>query len=1201
MLGDYGSDINAIPDDIYQKVLQAEPSITVTTFEKPKSLSCAFKSDGQEDRILSFTASRSAKLNITIVLPGPGIPVRIRGVEFCVVDQPMDEVLIGRPFLNTIGFNLNDHLNNIHKHIHEKTIEEIDTANLKAVTSEYRGMSYQESYDDPIGLPDGVTAGIGLDSKESIDKEFTRIITEARNNGISEGGSKILSNTLEKYSDTFRIKLGPDPPAKVEPLVITPTDNAKPYRSPQRRYAPIQRDFIAQTIRELEAIGAIYKNPSARWASPALAVSKPGSDKLRFTVDLRGPKSRTVPIQSAMPHLESHLQDVAGSKCFASVDLAHGYWQVPLAEESQEMLSIQTPLGVYSSKRLLQGGSDSGNHFQAVLAQKFDGRVKRLLQWLDDFLMYAKNESQLLEDFEAFLSVCSEIGLKVHAEKTKFFMREAKFCGRIISAEGVKYHPRQFDSLLNMKRPTMEADLQQFLCATNWMRNSIPEYATRIEPLHKLLETCYKKAGKRTKRALRNLSITSLWGTIHDDTFASIKSQLAAAVKLAHPKPNTALCLFTDASETHWSAILTQVHKDQRRKEIEDQEHEPLCFLSGAFTGSSANWSMPEKEGFAVVEGMCRLDYLVLGRNVSVYTDHANLVYMYDPYGRDPGISHHTASKLMRWALKLSAFRYVVEHISGERNVWADMLTRWAVKPRDKVGIGYHVKALMYAPITLSLDEELDWPVRDEIINSQELAQEEPPKSFRKTGNGWVDDENRMWIPSSDDKLKLRILIAAHAGYGGHRGKDVTLYSIESQFAWNNMRNDVNHFVGTCLHCLATAPGCTVPRPLGHAMHAVEPNKLLHFDFCFISDGQDDYKYVLVMKDDHSGYVWLKPTTEATAEATAEHLINWFSSFGVVEQWVSDCGTHFKNELVKLLRERVKAEHHFTLAYCPWSNGTVEVVCRELLRATRALLSEYQLPMTSWPQVLPIVQSVLNNSMLKRLGNYCPLTAFTGLPQSTPLLSIKNKVNDVVKIHSISKVRAIQAVNTANLQESLNAMHKHVAERADARRRSAIAAHNRKTNVQPINFTKGDFVLRGARKSQRGRKPQLMWHGPFQVVKVHSEYIFTIKNLLNGKTEEAHGRRLKLFRNSEYQVTEELINHLAYQEGELLVIEEFRGIRQRRGQTELHVKWKGFDVSESDWISTQSLRDDVPVMLDQYLSHLRKNGTPHEKKLAASI
>lgn len=141
-----------------------------------------------------------------------------------------------------------------------------------------------------------------------------------------------------------------------------------------------QREFINRTVKELEQVGAIYKNPTARWASPALAVPKPGSGQLRFTVDLRGPNSMTVKITSAMPHLESKFQDVAGSTCFVSCDLAHGYWQIPLAAESQEMLSIQTPRGVFSSRRLLQDGSDSGNHFQAVLGHRFSGRVDKMLQ-----------------------------------------------------------------------------------------------------------------------------------------------------------------------------------------------------------------------------------------------------------------------------------------------------------------------------------------------------------------------------------------------------------------------------------------------------------------------------------------------------------------------------------------------------------------------------------------------------------------------------------------------------------------------------------------------------------------------------------------------------------------------------------------------------------------------------------------------------
>ena len=214
-----------------------------------------------------------------------------------------------------------------------------------------------------LNFPERIAAGIGKDSDEDIDKAFETIKSNAQEGGIYESGLYRLDAILQKYRGVFRIKLGPDPPADVPPLTITLAENSTPYRSPQRRYSQQARVSIIRTIRELEAVGAVYKNPSLRWASPVLAVPKPGSDKLWFTVDLRRPNARTVPIQSAMTHLESTFQDIVGSTCFANVDLAHGYWQVPLSPESLEMMSIQTPIGVYSSRRLLQGGSDSDNHF----------------------------------------------------------------------------------------------------------------------------------------------------------------------------------------------------------------------------------------------------------------------------------------------------------------------------------------------------------------------------------------------------------------------------------------------------------------------------------------------------------------------------------------------------------------------------------------------------------------------------------------------------------------------------------------------------------------------------------------------------------------------------------------------------------------------------------------------------------------------
>jgi hypothetical protein len=93
------------------------------------------------------------------------------------------------------------------------------------------------------------------------------------------------------------------------------------------------------------------------------------------------------------------------------------------------------------------------------------------------------------------------------------------------------------------------------------------------------------------------------------------------------------------------------------------------------------------------------------------------------------------------------------------------------------------------------------------------------------------------------------------------------------------MANDVKVFVQNCLHCVATVPGSKEPRPLGTQLHATKPNEILHFDFLCIGLSRDGkYQYLLLLKDDLSGYLWLVPCRTADAAATVDALIRWFAA-----------------------------------------------------------------------------------------------------------------------------------------------------------------------------------------------------------------------------------------------------------------------------------------------------------------------------------
>ncbi len=103
-------------------------------------------------------------------------------------------------------------------------MDDLESSSLKYAAVRYQGLSYQRADDDPISLPLALSAGIGRDTKESIDNEFRRIEKEAKANGLSSTGQTRLSNLLERHRDVFRIRLGPDPPAKVTPLRIVPVN-----------------------------------------------------------------------------------------------------------------------------------------------------------------------------------------------------------------------------------------------------------------------------------------------------------------------------------------------------------------------------------------------------------------------------------------------------------------------------------------------------------------------------------------------------------------------------------------------------------------------------------------------------------------------------------------------------------------------------------------------------------------------------------------------------------------------------------------------------------------------------------------------------------------------------------------------------------------------------------------------------------------
>jgi RNase H-like domain found in reverse transcriptase/Integrase zinc binding domain len=349
---------------------------------------------------------------------------------------------------------------------------------------------------------------------------------------------------------------------------------------------------------------------------------------------------------------------------------------------------------------------------------------------------------------------------------------------------------------------------------------------------------------------------------------------LDAAATLAHPRDEMRICFHRCVAKVLVGRSISGPPKDLD-KLLADQRHEPLAFISSTFKGISSRWPIVEKEAFAIVKTTDRLDFFLLHPNgFSLFCDRRNLQYIFDPLTTNPGLARNSASKLFRWALMLSVLSYTIEFLPGDSNVWADLMTRWGAPEVVPILLARRIRGIFRAPIAPSFDSEFEWPDVSAGRSAQASATCTPPIGFeaRESDSTFASSSGAAWIPIDAVELQLRLSILAHTGADGHRSVASTITALSSYFFWTTMRSDISDFVKSCIHCLATTGGSRVPRPLGEALHADKPNVVLHFDFLYVGKSSSVPIYILVLRDDMPGYVWLWPCKHADAPSTVDAL-----------------------------------------------------------------------------------------------------------------------------------------------------------------------------------------------------------------------------------------------------------------------------------------------------------------------------------------
>ncbi|OWZ13400.1 hypothetical protein PHMEG_00013278 [Phytophthora megakarya] len=544
-------------------------------------------------------AREAVRLQIRLhTAAGPVEPADL--VTCLIIEEDEDEFIVGNDVLLSLGIDVSRQL-------------------------EQLAGNSQEQDDDPFNVEDDARSG--LDDDDEIRAGVELLIEAALENEFPAEFVDELRRIVFKH-DIWRLVLRDDPPAKVPPYKLRLKENAKPFRCKARQYAPLQSTFLREFNKTLVELGWVYKNPSSRWVCAALPLRKPKSDEFRQAVDYKPLNAMTESIAGLMPNLKTKLERVRGKKHYGLFDFIRSFWQLAVAEESREMLSYMTDEGVFTPNRVMQGSCDSALHFQVSMEDCFAELLHNyLLIWIDDLLLFADTTAEYLLVLEKLFDLVHEFRLKLSLKKSSLYQQSVTWCGKVIDQNSIRHDPKRIEGLTAMPPPCTAGQLQQFICATNWMRDSLIDYARVVHPLQQCLDVALN--GKRkTKRVASGIVVKLNEEEVN--SFNQVKTLLQKSAQLAHPRDGATFCLFVDASDVGWASILTQVATWKTGVAVTDQAHELLICKGGTFHGVQQHWSVIEKEGYPIVLSCEDLDYILLRPGgFKIFCDHRNLIHVF--------------------------------------------------------------------------------------------------------------------------------------------------------------------------------------------------------------------------------------------------------------------------------------------------------------------------------------------------------------------------------------------------------------------------------------------------------------------------------------------------------------------------------------------------------------------------------------------
>lgn len=129
-----------------------------------------------------------------------------------------------------------------------------------------------------------------------------------------------------------------------------------------------------------------------------------------------------------------------------------------------------------------------------------------------------------------------------------------------------------------------------------------------------------------------------------------------------------------------------------------------------------------QKEPHAIVSSVVRLDHILVSyTEFYVFTDHRTMLYMLSHSSFNANIALHDVHKEHRWSIRLAEFKFVVEHVPGENNVWR---IYWLDGSSEQPN--FHARRVVDIKVPFLKEEKPELPSVEVIVA---LQKKYPPKA----------------------------------------------------------------------------------------------------------------------------------------------------------------------------------------------------------------------------------------------------------------------------------------------------------------------------------------------------------------------------------------------------------------------------------------------------------------------------------------